>query len=200
MVFYRAAAASEGPEQLAVIEKIIEDLKAVPEGADSVIEKLSDVKTKLADLASKAGKNQAFSVQVGEQEARELKFKENQISELVFKLREKSGPKPSTATLQQMRRCAVDLSAEIVNLDLHQQRLGGDSGRGEEVQYATDFDISTSGTSSKPMGISTIVHAAGVLADGLVIPNQGKLAADFSKVWSSKAHSAWHFHQCMPAL
>mmetsp|Transcript_40127 Transcript_40127/g.72711 ORF Transcript_40127/g.72711 Transcript_40127/m.72711 type:complete len:96 (+) Transcript_40127:73-360(+) len=53
---------------------------------------------------------------------------------------------------------------------------------------------------AKPMGVGTVVHAAGVLSDGLLIPNAGQLAEKFSKVFAAKAHGAWHIHQAASVL
>merc|ERR1712224_884083 len=45
-----------------------------------------------------------------------------------------------------------------------------------------------------------VVHAAGVLADGLIMPNHGDLGKKFSKCMASKAHCAWHIHRMMAAF
>eukprot|EP00913_Durusdinium_trenchii_P031852 g29830.t1 len=50
------------------------------------------------------------------------------------------------------------------------------------------------------MGIETIVHAAGVLQDGLLLPNLPKAPEMWSIVYGCKAHGAWQIHQATTAL
>merc|ERR1711879_278149 len=45
-----------------------------------------------------------------------------------------------------------------------------------------------------------IVHAAGVLQDGLIVPNIQKAPDMFSKVYAAKAHGAWQLHRALTAL
>mmetsp|Transcript_124763 Transcript_124763/g.353186 ORF Transcript_124763/g.353186 Transcript_124763/m.353186 type:complete len:225 (+) Transcript_124763:85-759(+) len=49
-------------------------------------------------------------------------------------------------------------------------------------------------------GLIGIVHAAGVLQDGLIVPNIQKAGEMFSKVYGAKAHGAWQLHCAMAAL
>merc|ERR1712242_600066 len=53
----------------------------------------------------------------------------------------------------------------------------------------------------RKMGVGEcIVHAAGVLQDGLMVPNIQKAPEMFSKVYAAKAHGAWQLHRTLNAL
>mmetsp|Transcript_14571 Transcript_14571/g.25790 ORF Transcript_14571/g.25790 Transcript_14571/m.25790 type:complete len:224 (+) Transcript_14571:71-742(+) len=45
-----------------------------------------------------------------------------------------------------------------------------------------------------------VVHAAGVLADGLIMPQHGELGKKFSKCMASKAHCAWQISRMISSF
>merc|ERR1719223_456589 len=139
-----------------------------------------------------ADASKTVSLEVGDNEARVLRFREEKIAELVSKVREKNEGPPSAATLRQTRAACAELDKELTDLRAYQARISV-APRSSEGTYPNHGP--PVGGPIQYAGVHTVVHAAGTLSDGLIIPNAGELARKFQSVYESKAHAAWHIMQ-----
>mmetsp|Transcript_27468 Transcript_27468/g.63497 ORF Transcript_27468/g.63497 Transcript_27468/m.63497 type:complete len:213 (+) Transcript_27468:66-704(+) len=212
MVHYRPAALSDGAEQVSSIEAIVSKLQAAG-GAEQAIEQLEEAKKALQKVIAACEVSAVFSARVSETDERALRFKESSVADLIKKMKDKVEGGASTAVLQQVRTNATELIKALQ--ELADQQSSAFKGSAEIDKYldanfgamqAIDNGPGLGATGeggvpvAKPMGVGTVVHAAGILSDGLLIPNAGQLAEKFSKVFAAKAHGAWHIHQAASVL
>merc|ERR1712187_420832 len=83
------------------------------------------------------------------------------------------------------------------------QDLGsvGLAGQRARAEGQDDHSANGIGYPQRKLGAGeVIVHAAGVLQDGLIVPNIQKAPDMFSKVYAAKAHGAWQLHRALTAL
>merc|ERR1719329_1780765 len=67
--------------------------------------------------------SKSVSLEVGDNEARVLRFREEKVAELVSKVREKNEGPPSAATLRQTRAACAELDKELTDLRAYQARV-----------------------------------------------------------------------------
>mmetsp|Transcript_19696 Transcript_19696/g.45951 ORF Transcript_19696/g.45951 Transcript_19696/m.45951 type:complete len:213 (+) Transcript_19696:92-730(+) len=212
MVFYRPAALSDGAEQVTSIEEMVSKLQGT-QGAEQAVEQLLEAKKALQAVIAECEKSAMFSARVSDGDERELRFKESKVSDTIKKLKDKLEGGASAAVIQQVRSNATDLVKELQELLTQQKRAFSGSASGDSYLDANMAALTAinngpglgaSGEGgipvAKPMGVGTIVHAAGVLSDGLIMTNVGQLGEKFSKVFAAKAHGAWHIHQAASVL
>lgn len=158
----------------------------------------------------------------------EMQDREAEVNDLIDKMKTTmANSKPSVAVMGELGKVLGKLSSEVSTLHGLQRNafpgksavdLGGrplmklTSEMTNQRTYTGPHWLSPShlhpnneiqGRVAGPPGRvegGMVVHAAGVLADGLIMPNHGDLGKKFSKCMASKAHGAWHIHRMMAAF
>merc|ERR1712217_912351 len=120
---------------------------------------------------------------VSEDDAIDIKDREDEVAELISKLQAKlKGP----LALSDVKKTTGQLAKQVLALAV----------------YVKSTTIPTGlAIPQRKLGAGEcVVHAAGVLQDGLIVPNLQKAGDMFSKVYGAKAHGAWTLHCAMAAL
>merc|ERR1712137_1319808 len=107
-----------------------------------------------------------------------------------------------------LRKLIAKLRDEVAYLRDCQTRLlasgAGACHLGSELQLvkvSDDAHAQNQGEELKgTVPITTFIHAAGVLSDGMIIPMAGHFRERFSKVYAAKAHPAYQIHRMMGAI
>mmetsp|Transcript_42864 Transcript_42864/g.91347 ORF Transcript_42864/g.91347 Transcript_42864/m.91347 type:complete len:119 (-) Transcript_42864:102-458(-) len=116
---------------------------------------------------------------------KEIKDREEEVAELVTKLKAKAGG-GGAAAIKDVAKTSEALAVQVNELGL----------KVKNITVPTALAIP-----QRKLGAGeVIVHAAGVLQDGLIVPNIQKAPDMFSKVYAAKAHGAWHLHRALTAL
>merc|ERR1719476_31012 len=158
----------------------------------------------------------------------ELIDRSAEVSDIIKKMKGTMGTsKPSVAVVGELGKAAGKLSGEVATLhELEKRAFPGKSANelGGRPLMKLQTAVEDQRTYSGPHWLSPshlqpaneiqgrafgppgrveggmVVHAAGVLADGLIMPQHGDLGKKFSKCMASKAHCAWHIHRMMASF
>ncbi|CAK9100556.1 unnamed protein product [Durusdinium trenchii] len=150
------------------------------------LETLERIKKEIIETSKEASDKVSFGADVTVDDAQEVRDREDEVVEIIGKLKQRletgtAGP----AQLRAIQKTGSELAEQV-------QELGV---KIKNVTTETKLALP-----QRRMGIETIVHAAGVLQDGLLLPNLPKAPEMWSIVYGCKAHGAWQIHQATTAL
>merc|ERR1719382_1069716 len=169
-----------------VIDATKKQLDTMPESVvkptlDSLVKIQKEIFQTSADAKTKA--MMGASVSVSEDDKQEMKDREAEIAELITKLKAKAA---GGATAKEVAKTSTALATHVDEL----------SAKVKSITIPTTLAIP-----QRKLGVGEcIVHAAGVLQDGLMVPNIQKAPDMFSKVYAAKAHGAWQLHRSLAAI
>ncbi|CAE7528474.1 unnamed protein product [Symbiodinium natans] len=150
------------------------------------LETLERIKKEIIDTSKEASEKVQFGADVTVEDAQEVRDREDEVVDLISKLKTRvDGGGTGPAQLRAIQKTGSELAEQV-------QELG--------VRIKNITTQTTLALPQRRMGIETIVHAAGVLQDGLIVPNLQKAPDMWSKVYGVKAHGAWQLHQATTAL
>ncbi|CAE8588226.1 unnamed protein product [Polarella glacialis] len=150
------------------------------------LETLERIKKEIIDTSKEASAKVQFGADVSVEDAQEVRDREDEISELIAKLktRVETGA-PGPAALHAIQKTGSELAEQV-------QELGV---KVKSITVPTSLALP-----QRKLGVECIVHAAGILQDGLVLPNLQKAPDMWSKVYGVKAHGAYILHTATTAL
>mmetsp|Transcript_60920 Transcript_60920/g.178698 ORF Transcript_60920/g.178698 Transcript_60920/m.178698 type:complete len:261 (-) Transcript_60920:95-877(-) len=163
-----------------VIDAAHRQMDGMPEDlVKPTLETLESIQREIQATSKEGAAKAMFTSDVSIADREEIKDREEEVAELIGKLKEKMAGK-GPAAVKDAHRTALMLSEQVTEL-------------GVKVRNIT---IPTSlAMPQRKMGVGEcIVHAAGLLQDGLIVPNLQKAPDMFSKVYGAKAHGAWQIH------
>jgi hypothetical protein len=142
-----------------------------------------EIKATSADARAKV--DTAFDVAIADKE--EIRDREDEVAELIEKLRARAaGGGAGPAAIRDIQKTSLALSVQVEELGV----------KIRNITVPTALALP-----QRKLGVGEcIVHAAGVLQDGLILPNIQKAPDMFSKVYGAKAHGAWQLHCATTAL
>eukprot|EP00811_Abedinium_folium_P007036 NODE_16491_length_991_cov_8.533565.p4 GENE.NODE_16491_length_991_cov_8.533565~~NODE_16491_length_991_cov_8.533565.p4 ORF type:complete len:92 (+),score=33.34 NODE_16491_length_991_cov_8.533565:296-571(+) len=89
-------------------------------------------------------------------------------------------------------------------MDCQERIVAGASGTSylgnEMAVYGENNGMGSPSGEGNTVPITVFVHAAGVLADGMILPNIGVVGERMTKVFQAKAHASWQVHRMMCAI
>lgn len=171
-----------------IIDAAREQLGTMPdELVRPTLETLEQIKKDIIDTSTVAKDKVRFGADVKVEDAQIIRDREEEVADLIGKLKERvettSQPAPLALAIQ---KTGTQLAEQVQELGI----------RVREVTAPTQLSIP-----QRKLGAGeVIVHAAGVLQDGLIMANIQKAPDMFSKVYAAKAHGAWTIHCAVPAL
>jgi len=169
-----------------VIDATKKQLDSMP--ADLVkptLDTLEQIQKEMSSTAAAAKAKSFLGAEVSDVDKEEIKDREEEVAELVTKLKEKAGG-GGAAAIKDVAKTSEALALQVNELGL----------KVKNITVPTALAIP-----QRKLGAGeVIVHAAGVLQDGLIVPNIQKAPDMFSKVYAAKAHGAWHLHRALTAL
>merc|ERR1719191_1581660 len=167
-----------------VIDATKKQLDTMP--ADLVKPTLDTLEQIQKEMSSTAAAAKSFlGAEVSDVDKEEIKDREEEVADLVGKLKEKAGG-GGAAAIKDVAKTSEALAVQVNELGL----------KVKNITVPTALAIP-----QRKLGAGeVIVHAAGVLQDGLIVPNIQKAPDMFSKVYAAKAHGAWQLHRALTAL
>lgn len=150
------------------------------------LETLERIKKEILDTSKEMGAKIHLGADVTVEDAQEVRDREDEVVDLITKLKAKveSGP-GGPSQIRAIQKTGTELAEQV-------QELG--------VKIKTMTSATSLAVPQRRMGVETIVHAAGILQDGLIVPNLQKAPDMWSKVYGVKAHGAWQIHMAASAL
>lgn len=154
-----------------------------PELVQPTIETLQNVQKEIQATSADAKDKLGADVAIADKE--EIKDREEEVAELIAKLQAKATGNGPVA-IKDIQKTSLQLSEQV-------QELG---------VMVRNITVPTAlAVPQRKLGAGEcIVHAAGVLQDGLILPNIQKAPEMFSKVYGAKAHGAWQLHCALTSL
>uniref|UniRef100_A0A7S3SPH4 Uncharacterized protein n=1 Tax=Strombidinopsis acuminata TaxID=141414 RepID=A0A7S3SPH4_9SPIT len=141
------------------------------------LDTLENIQKEIQAISKEGASKAQFTSDVSIADREEIKDREDEVAELIAKLKEKTSAK---GAVKDTKSTALALSEQVTEL-------------GVKVRNITV--PTTLAVPQRKMGVGEcIVHAAGLLQDGLIVPNLQKAPDMFSKVYGAKAHGAWQIH------
>eukprot|EP00439_Symbiodinium_sp_Y106_P023231 s4461_g2.t2 len=135
---------------------------------------------------AEASEKVQFGADVTVEDAQEVRDREDEVVDLISKLKARvDGGGSGPAQLRAIQKTGSELAEQV-------QELG--------VRIKNITTTTTLALPQRRMGVESIIHAAGVLQDGLIVPNLQKAPEMWSIVYGVKAHGAWQLHQTTTAL
>ncbi|CAJ1437354.1 unnamed protein product [Effrenium voratum] len=169
-----------------IISQTRAQLETMPEDlVRPSLETLERIKKEIIDTAKEAGDKVHFGADVTVEDAQEVRDREDEVVELIGKLKARVDGAPPPAQLGAIQKTGSELAEQVQELGVKIKNIT------TETKLALP---------QRRMGIEAIVHAAGVLQDGLILPNLQKAPGMWSIVYGCKAHGAWQLHQATTAL
>lgn len=132
-----------------------------------------------ADAQSKAGADVAIA------DKEEIRDREEEVAELISKLKSKIGS-AAPSEIKDIQKASLQLSEQVTELGVMVRNI--------TVPTALAVPQRKLGAGE------AIVHAAGLLQDGLMVPNVTKQPDMWSKVYGAKAHGAWQLNSAYASL
>mmetsp|Transcript_42863 Transcript_42863/g.91342 ORF Transcript_42863/g.91342 Transcript_42863/m.91342 type:complete len:261 (-) Transcript_42863:102-884(-) len=149
------------------------------------LDTLEQIQKEMSSTAAAAKAKSFLGAEVSDVDKEEIKDREEEVAELVTKLKAKAGG-GGAAAIKDVAKTSEALAVQVNELGL----------KVKNITVPTALAIP-----QRKLGAGeVIVHAAGVLQDGLIVPNIQKAPDMFSKVYAAKAHGAWHLHRALTAL
>mmetsp|Transcript_164542 Transcript_164542/g.400010 ORF Transcript_164542/g.400010 Transcript_164542/m.400010 type:complete len:159 (+) Transcript_164542:2-478(+) len=153
--------------------------------AKTTLETMEKIQKEMIQTSKTAIAASQFGATVSAADKQEIKDREEEVAELITKLKEKAAGK-GVAAIKDVAKTSTTLAKQVTELGL----------KVKNITVPTALAIP-----QRKMGVGEcIVHAAGVLQDGLMVPNIQKAPEMFSKVYAAKAHGAWQLHRTLNAI
>mmetsp|Transcript_74644 Transcript_74644/g.91715 ORF Transcript_74644/g.91715 Transcript_74644/m.91715 type:complete len:196 (+) Transcript_74644:2-589(+) len=173
-----------------VISETRAQLETMPEElVRPSLETLERIKKEIIDTAKEASDKVHFGADVTVEDAQEVRDREDEVVDTIAKLKQRAeggvAAGAGAAQLRAIQKTGSELAEQVQELGVKIKNIT------TETKLALP---------QRRMGIDTIVHAAGVLQDGLILPNLQKAPEMWSTVYGCKAHGAWQIHQATTAL
>mmetsp|Transcript_12390 Transcript_12390/g.35423 ORF Transcript_12390/g.35423 Transcript_12390/m.35423 type:complete len:262 (-) Transcript_12390:69-854(-) len=178
-------------EQAITLGDVVEATKRQLEGMPQdmlqptleTLEKIQkDIFATSADAAGKA----TFGADVAIADREEIRDREEEIAELIGRIKDRLASGGSVPALKDVQKTTLALSEQVAELGV----------KVRNITVPTQLALP-----QRKLGAGEcIVHAAGLLQDGLIMPNIQKAPDMFSKVYGAKAHGAWQLHCAMTSL
>jgi len=147
---------------------------------------MEKIQKEMVSTSATAMASQQFGATVSAADKQEIKDREEEVAELIAKLKERSSMKGGVAAIKDASKTTTALATQVNDLGV----------KIKNITVPTALAVQ-----QRKMGVGEcIVHAAGVLQDGLMVPNIQKAPEMFSKVYAAKAHGAWQLHRTLTAL
>jgi len=161
-----------------VIDATRRQMDGMPEDlVKPALDTLENIQKEIQAISKEGASKAQFTADVSIADREEIKDREEEVAELIGKLKEKLTAKGG---IKDSKSTALALSEQVTEL-------------GVKVRSITV--PTTLAVPQRKMGVGEcIVHAAGLLQDGLIVPNLQKAPDMFSKVYGAKAHGAWQIH------
>jgi len=177
-------------EQSVTLGDVIDATKRQLEGMPQdlvlpTIDTLEKIQKEIQTTSADAKAKVQFGADVAIADKEEIRDREEEVAELIAKLRAKAtGAGP--IAIKDIQKTSLQLSEQV-------QELG---------VMVRNITVPTAlAVPQRKLGVGEcIVHAAGVLQDGLILPNIQKAPDMFSKVYGAKAHGAWQLHCSLTSL
>jgi NAD(P)-dependent dehydrogenase (short-subunit alcohol dehydrogenase family) len=168
-----------------VIDATKRQMETMPEDlVKPTLETLVKIQKEMFDTAADAKTKAMLGGIVSEDDKADIKDREDEVADLVSKLQAKMGK--GVPAIKDVQKTGGQLAEQVSALGV----------RVKNITIPTGLAIP-----QRKLGPGEcIVHAAGVLQDGLIVPNIQKAGDMFSKVYGAKAHGAWTLHCAMAAL
>jgi len=161
----------------------LEDMPA--ELVKPTLETMEKIQKEMISTSKTAVAVSQFGATVSAADKQEIKDREDEVAELVSKLKDKASGKGVPA-IKDVAKTSTALAKQVTDLGV----------KVKNITVPTALAIP-----QRKMGVGEcIVHAAGVLQDGLMVPNIQKAPEMFSKVYAAKAHGAWQLHRTLNAI
>lgn len=170
-----------------VIDAAKRQLEGMPENLiQPTIDTLENIRKEILATSSAAqGGKLATDVAIADKE--EIRDREEEVADLIGSLRSKlDASKKGAVAIKDVQRTSMMLSEQVEELGVKVRNI--------TVPTALALPQRKLGAGE------TVVHAAGVLQDGLILPNIQKAPEMFSKVFGAKAHGAWQLHCAYTSL
>lgn len=168
-----------------IVDTVRQQIDIMPEElVRPTLDVLAQVHKDLLGVAADAKSKVLMSGVVAEDDKVDLRDREDEVAELIRKLQARAGP--GVAAVGAVRKTGAQLAEQVAALGV----------KLKSVTTPTRLDLP-----QRRLGAAeVVVHAAGVLQDGLLLPNIQRAPDMFSKVFGPKAHAAWTLHQAVAAL
>merc|ERR1712032_167677 len=164
---------------------------------------MEKVRKEILDMIDELNAKTGDEAKLSQAQVKELKDREAQVCELMGKLKDKIMGKKGG--FRDAQKSAEKASQEVSGLHEHTKEMLATLDPVTEMEAAEVQELLT-GIKDKPvlppehLGIETIVHAAGVLADGLIMTSTNTVYQGMSKVFGAKSHCSWHLYHATGAL
>merc|ERR1719382_583025 len=168
-----------------VIDAAKRQMDSMPaEHVKPTLDTLEQIQAEMSSTAAAVKAKSFLGAEVSDVDKEEIKDREEEIAELITKLKAKVGQ--GAPAIKDVAKASSELALQVSELGL----------KVKTITVPTALAIP-----QRKLGAGeVIVHAAGVLQDGLIVPNIQKAPDMFSKVYAAKAHGAWQLHRALTAL
>lgn len=167
-----------------VIDAAKRQLEGMPqELVQPTIDTLEKIQREILATSATAQNKARLGADVSIADKEEIRDREEEVGELIGKLQSKLEGK---AAIKDLSRTGMQLSEQVEELGVKVRNI--------TVPTALALPQRKLGAGE------TVVHAAGLLQDGLILPNIQKAPDMFSKVYGAKAHGAWQLHCAYTSL
>lgn len=169
-----------------VIDATKRQLEGMPEDMlQPTLDTLEKIQKEIVATSADAKDKAQFGADVAIADKEEIRDREDEVAELIGKLKSRlaaGGP----AAIKDIQRTSLALSEQVTELGVVVRN----------ITIPTQLALP-----QRKLGAGEcIVHAAGLLQDGLIMTNIQKAPEMFSKVYGAKAHGAWQLHCAMTSL
>lgn len=169
-----------------VIDAAQRQLEGMPDDLlKPTLDTLQKIQKEIMATSIDAKTKAPFSADVAIADKEEIRDREEEVAELIDKLKQKVDGK-GRAAIMEVRRTTLALSEQVTELGVKVRNITVPTALAVPQRKLGPGEV--------------IVHAAGLLQDGLIVPNILKAPDMFSKVYGAKAHGAWQLHCAMTSL
>jgi len=168
-----------------VIDAAKQQLEGLPDNMiKPTLDTLEKIQKEIIATSAAAQSDAQFGADVAIEDKDEIRDREDEVAELVGKLKERLAAKP--VAIKDIQKASLQLSEQVTELGV----------KVRDIVVPTALAVP-----QRKLGAGEcIVHAAGLLQDGLLVPNVTKQADMFSRVYGAKAHGAWTLNNAMASL
>mmetsp|Transcript_76879 Transcript_76879/g.150789 ORF Transcript_76879/g.150789 Transcript_76879/m.150789 type:complete len:250 (+) Transcript_76879:1-750(+) len=170
-----------------VIDATRRQLEGLPEDMlHPTLDTLLKIQKEILATSADAKAKSQWGADVAIADKEEIRDREEEVAELIARLKQRLETSKGPAALKDVQRTTLALSEQVTELGVQVK----------SITVPTQLALP-----QRKLGAGEcIVHAAGLLQDGLILPNIQKAPDMFSKVYGAKAHGAWQLHCAMTSL
>jgi len=170
-----------------VIDATRRQLEGMPEElVQPTLDTLEKIQKEILSTSADAKGKAQFGADVAISDREEIRDREDEVADLIGKLKDRLAGATGPAAIKDAQRTTLALSEQVTELGV----------KVRDISIPTQLALP-----QRKLGAGeAIIHAAGVLADGLIMTNIQKAPEMFSKVYGVKAHGAWQLHTAMSTL